>query len=95
MRSAIPRLSSSRRQLGRSPRADLLDQSEIDQFGDKLLRGAAFELRGQYDSSILPLRGNGQDDKLGIGEFGGRHVRDTPVLTARHHAVTAGAPRWR
>ena len=44
-----------------APRADLLDQTEIHQFGDELVRGAALQVGGQDDSAILPCAAPSHD----------------------------------
>jgi len=55
----------------RIARRNLLQESLGEELGDDLLGCAALEVRGKLDPAVLALRGGGQDDELGIGEFHG------------------------
>src|SRR6266568_6551903 len=55
----------------RIARRDLFKEPPAKELGDDLLGCAPLEVRGKLDAAVLALRGRGQDDELGVGEFHG------------------------
>jgi hypothetical protein len=52
----------------RASGADLLQQAAADELIDNLAGGFAFDIRRQFDSTIVALRSRGQNDELRIGK---------------------------
>src|SRR5260370_5287816 len=82
-RSAVVIASPDRE---RATGADLLQQAGADELIDNFSGGFAFDVRRQFNSTIVPLRSCGQNDELRIGKS---CHRDPPLrwcgVVCRHH----------
>ena len=72
---------------------DLLDEASRDQLRRDLMRRAAFQLFGQRQAVIVPLRGSAQHDELRVRKFDGHGNRPfTVTRPSQSRPLTDASP---